>query len=91
LCQSSKAFAQISVFAKTLQTPLPTHHPLTHTPHKVRTRGEINNIDLRSDLIEVARLLDHLAPDHHDPDYHLQKAALVHELRRLAKRARRLP
>ena len=54
-----------------------------------RTRGEINNIDLRSDLIEVARLLDHLAPDRHDSErYHLQKDALVHELRRLARWAR---
>jgi hypothetical protein len=55
----------------------------------MRTRGQINNIDLRSDLIEVARLLDHLAPDRHDPElYFLRKDALVHELRRLAHWAR---
>jgi hypothetical protein len=54
-----------------------------------RTRGQINNIDLRSDLIEVARLLDHLAPDRHDPErYHLQKDALVHELSSLWPLAR---
>jgi hypothetical protein len=64
--------------------------PMTMKPTvPTRTRGEINNIDLRSDLIEVARLLDPLAPDHHDPErYHLQKDALVHELRRLAHWAR---
>lgn len=54
-----------------------------------RTRGEINNIDLRSDLLEAARVLDDLQPsDHVDAEYHLQKAALVHELRRLARWAR---
>jgi hypothetical protein len=34
-------------------------------------------------------LLDHLAPDHRDPErYPLQKDALVHGLRRLARWAR---
>jgi len=53
-----------------------------------RTRGEINNLDFRSDLLELARLLDHLAPDIRDPEryfVHVQKSALVHELRRLAR------
>ena len=51
-----------------------------------RTRGEINNLDFRSDLLELARLLDHLAPDIRDPErYFVQKSALVHELRRLAR------
>ena len=51
-----------------------------------RTRGEINNLDFRSDLLERARLLDHLAPDIRDPErYFVQKSALVHELRRLAR------
>ena len=51
-----------------------------------RTRGEINNLDFRSDLLELARLLDHLAPDFHDPElFHVQKNALAAELRRLAR------
>lgn len=77
---------------------LPAVHPvavLEDEPMSVKpdatthTRGELNNIDLRSDLIEVARLLDDLQPpDHVDTEYHLQKAVLVHELRRLARWAR---
>ena len=54
-----------------------------------RTRGEINNLDWRDDLLQVARLLDRLAPDWHDPNlFHEQKSALAHELRRLARRAK---
>jgi hypothetical protein len=52
-----------------------------------RTRGEIGNIDLRSHLLEPARLLDHLQPpDHRNPElYFEQRSAITHELRRLAR------
>jgi hypothetical protein len=51
-----------------------------------RTRGEMSNLDWRGELLQCARLLDRLAPDHHDPErFHLQKDALAHELRRLAR------
>jgi hypothetical protein len=51
-----------------------------------KTRAEINDISWpREELLEVARLLDHLAPDFHDPEpFHIQKNALAAELRRLA-------
>jgi hypothetical protein len=50
-------------------------------PNTTRIRGETNNLDFRTDLLEVARLLDHLAPDIRDPErFHVQI-----ELRRLAK------
>jgi hypothetical protein len=51
-----------------------------------RTRGETNNLAFRADLLELARLLDHLAPDFHDPElFHVRKNALAAELRRLAR------
>jgi hypothetical protein len=51
-----------------------------------KARSQINNIDWRADLLELARLLDHLAPDFHDPElFHVQKNALAAELRRLAR------
>jgi hypothetical protein len=51
------------------------------------TRAEINDIAWpRDELLEVARLLDHLAPDFHDPElFHVQKSVLAAELRRLAR------
>ena len=55
-------------------------------PDRKPTRGEINNLDWRGELLESAPLLDRLAPDHHDLErFHLQKDALAHELRRLAR------
>ncbi len=40
-----------------------------------KTRAEINNVDWRSDLLEVARLLDHLSPpDHRDPERYFEQA-----------------
>jgi hypothetical protein len=49
-----------------------------------KTRSQI--IDWRTDLLALARLLDHLAPDFHDPElFHVQKNALAAELRRLAR------
>ena len=55
-----------------------------------QTRAEVGDIVWpREQLLECARLLDHLAPDSHDPErYFLQKSALVHELRRLARWAK---
>ncbi len=55
------------------------------------TRAEI--VDMvwpREQLLQLAYLLDHLAPpDHHNPErYYEQKSALAHELRRLARWAR---
>ena len=45
-----------------------------------RTRGEINNIDRRDDLLQIACLVDRLTPDRHDPElFHVQKNALAHE------------
>ena len=59
-------------------------------PNPSKTRAEIDNVDWRSDLLEIARLVDRLAPDRHDPElFHMQKNALAHELRRLAHWARR--
>jgi hypothetical protein len=51
------------------------------------TQAEINDIAWpRDELLEVARLLDHLATDFHDPElFHVQKSALAAELRRLAR------
>jgi hypothetical protein len=58
-------------------------------PDRKPTRAEIGNIDWRGELLQFARLLDRLAPDHHDSErFHLQKDALAHELRRLARWAR---
>ena len=55
-------------------------------PDIPKARGQINNIDWRTDLLELARLLDYLAPDFHDPElFHVQKNALAAELRRLAR------
>jgi hypothetical protein len=55
-------------------------------PDTPKTRGQINNFDWRTELLAVARLLDHLAPDFHDPElFHVQKNALAAELRRLAR------
>ena len=55
-------------------------------PDIPKGRGQINNMDWRTDLLELARLLDHLAPDFHDPElFHVQKNALAAELRRLAR------
>ncbi len=52
-----------------------------------KTRVEIGKISWREDLLAIARLLDRLVPDHHDPElFHVQKNALAHELRRLARR-----
>jgi hypothetical protein len=51
-----------------------------------KTRAEINISWPRDELLEVARLLDHLAPDFHEPElFHVQKNALAAELRRLAR------
>jgi hypothetical protein len=53
--------------------------------------AEIGNVAWpRNELLEVARLLDRLAPpSSHDPErYFEQKSALAHELRRLARWAR---
>jgi hypothetical protein len=54
-----------------------------------KTRAEIGDIDWRGALLEAARLIDHLSPpDFRDPErYFLQRSALSHELRRLARRA----
>jgi hypothetical protein len=58
-------------------------------PHAAKTRAESGDANWRSELLECARLLDRLAPDYHDPErFHLQKDALAHELRRLARWAR---
>jgi hypothetical protein len=55
--------------------------------NEYRTRVEINNISWRDDLLAIATLLDRLVPDRHDPElFHVQKNALAHELRRLARR-----
>jgi hypothetical protein len=55
-------------------------------PDNPKARGQINNINWRTDLLELARLLDYLAPDFHDPElFHVQKNALAAELRRLAR------
>jgi hypothetical protein len=55
-------------------------------PDTPKACGQINNINWRTDLLEVARLLDHLAPDFHEPElFHVQKNALAAELRRLAR------
>jgi hypothetical protein len=52
----------------------------------IKTRGDYNDHGWRSDLLQIARLLDHLAPDAHDPErFHIQKNALACELRRLAR------
>ena len=52
-----------------------------------KTRAEIGDLAWpRAELLEVVRLLDHLAPDFHDPElFHVQKSALAAELRRLAR------
>ena len=55
------------------------------------TRTEIGDITWPGDqLLEIARLLDRLEPpSFHDAErYHLQKSAISHELRRLARWAR---
>jgi len=36
-------------------------------PDNPKARGQINNINWRTDLLELARLLDHLAPAFHNP------------------------
>jgi hypothetical protein len=55
-------------------------------PDSKPTRAEMGNVSWRGELLECARMLDRLAPDHHDPErFHLQKDALAHELRRLAR------
>ena len=51
-----------------------------------KTRAEIGNVSRRDQLLELARLLDRLTPDYSDPErFLLQKSALAHELRRLAR------
>ena len=57
---------------------------------KTLSRAEIGNVDWHADLLELARLLDHLRPpDHRHPDlYFEQRSAITHELRRLARRAK---
>ena len=58
-------------------------------PHGAQTWAEFGDVNWRSELLECARLLDRLVPDHRDPElFHLQKDALAHELRRLARWAR---
>jgi hypothetical protein len=58
-------------------------------PDRKPTRAEMGNGNWRGELLECARLLDRLVPDHHDPErFHLQKDGLAHELRRLARWAR---
>jgi hypothetical protein len=61
-----------------------------HSSREPRTtRAEIGNIDWRDDLPQIARLIDRLTSDRDDLElFHLQKKALVHERRRLARWAR---
>jgi len=56
------------------------------SPDTIKTRGDYSDQSWRSDLLQIAKLLDRLAPDAHDPEkFHIQKNALACELRRLAR------
>jgi hypothetical protein len=53
-------------------------HVIRLSPDTSKTRGDYNDRGgWRSDLLQIARLLDQLAPDIHDPEkFHIQKNAL---------------
>lgn len=58
--------------------------PMTVSQHA--TRAEINNVDWRDDLRQLARLVDLLSPDRDDPEaFYLKNNMVACELRRLAK------
>jgi hypothetical protein len=49
--------------------------------------AKTGQIDVRTDLLELAHLLSRLTPDYCDPErFLIQRSALVRELRKLAER-----
>jgi hypothetical protein len=49
--------------------------------------GQIDNLDFRTELLDLAHLLSRLTPDYRDPErFLIQRSALVRELRKLAER-----
>ncbi len=50
-----------------------------------RTRGEIGNLDWREQVLELARLVDFLQPEHDPETFHLRKLEVARGLRRLAR------